>query len=96
MITRIVKLTIQQEKTSAFIALFNDSKALIKNSQGCKHIELLTDIHQPNVFFTYSHWESEEYLNMYRDSEVFKNIWPRTKILFADKAEAWSLQSLTR
>jgi heme-degrading monooxygenase HmoA len=95
MITRIVKLTIQQEKAAEFIALFNDSKSRIKNSPGCKHIELLSDIHQPNVFFTHSRWDSEEHLNCYRDSDLFKNIWPRTKILFADKPEAWSLQSFT-
>lgn len=93
MITRIVKLTIQQEKAAEFIALFNDSKSRIKNSPGCQHIELLADIQQPNVFFTHSRWDSEEHLNLYRNSDLFKNIWPRTKILFADKAEAWSLQS---
>jgi heme-degrading monooxygenase HmoA len=93
MITRIVKLTIQQEKTAEFIALFNDSQSLIKNSEGCKHIELLTDIHQPNVFFTHSRWDSEKHLNLYRNSDLFKNIWPRTKLLFADKPEAWSLRS---
>lgn len=93
MITRIVKLTIRQEKAAEFIALFNDSKTLIKNSPGCHHIELFSDIHQPNVFFTHSRWDSEEQLNQYRNSELFKNIWPRTKNLFAAKAEAWSLQA---
>jgi heme-degrading monooxygenase HmoA len=93
MITRIVKLTIQYEKTAEFIALFNESKSLIKNSPGCRHVELLNDIHQPTIFFTHSHWDSEEHLNQYRDSDLFKNIWPKTKILFADKPEAWSLQS---
>jgi heme-degrading monooxygenase HmoA len=93
MITRIVKLTIQEEKAAEFITLFNESKSLIKNSTGCKYVELLNDIHQPNIFFTHSCWDSEEHLNLYRDSDLFKNIWPRTKILFADKPEAWSLQS---
>ena len=93
MITRIVKLTIQEEKAAEFISLFNESKSFIKNSPGCKHVELLSDIHQPTIFFTHSRWDSEEHLNQYRDSDLFKNIWLRTKILFADKAEAWSLQS---
>jgi heme-degrading monooxygenase HmoA len=93
MITRIVKLTIQHERTAEFIALFNESRTLIRNMTGCSHVELLNDVHQPNIFFTHSRWDSEEHLNMYRDSDLFKNIWPRTKILFADKPEAWSLQS---
>jgi heme-degrading monooxygenase HmoA len=95
MITRIVKLTIQPDKTSEFLHLFNNSKSYILNSQGCNYIQVLHDIHQPNLFFTYSCWDTEEDLNNYRGSELFKTIWKQTKQLFADKAGAWSLQSPT-
>jgi hypothetical protein len=33
-------------------------------------------------------------LNAYRNSELFAGVWGRTKVLFAEKAEAWSLQDL--
>jgi heme-degrading monooxygenase HmoA len=93
MIIRIVKLNIQPDKTAEFLTLFNDSKSFILNSEGCSFVQVLTDIKQPNLFFTYSCWDTEEHLNKYRDSEVFEGIWKRTKLLFADKAEAWSLIS---
>jgi len=51
---------------------------------------LLNDIDTPNIFFTYSHWRSVEDLNRYRDSALFADVWPRTKVLFAAKPEAWS------
>lgn len=93
MITRIVKLTIQPDKTAEFLAIFDESKSFILNSEGCSFVQALHDIHKPHVFFTYSIWDSEEHLNKYRQSATFDNIWQRTKLLFAAKAEAWSLVS---
>jgi quinol monooxygenase YgiN len=94
MITRIVKLTLQPDKSTAFLDIFNDSRPIILNSKGCSYVQVLRDTKQPNVFFTYSCWDSEDNLNAYRDSELFKNIWERAKTLFADKAEAWSLNAV--
>jgi heme-degrading monooxygenase HmoA len=44
--------------------------------------------------FTVSIWESEDDLNAYRNSELFENTWAKTKVLFNDKPEAWSLEFL--
>jgi len=60
--------------------------------EGCFHVELLRTMSPDNIFFTFSLWESEEALNAYRHSELFKGVWPRTKALFAAPAEAWSTQ----
>jgi heme-degrading monooxygenase HmoA len=59
---------------------------------GCNHLELLNDIKTSNIFFTYSYWDSENDLNNYRDSELFKEVWSKTKVLFNDKPEAWSVE----
>ena len=37
----------------------------------------------------------EEDLNNYRNSELFKTIWPTIKPWFEVKAEAWSMQLVT-
>jgi (4S)-4-hydroxy-5-phosphonooxypentane-2,3-dione isomerase len=34
-------------------------------------------------------------LNAYRESELFKFIWPRTKALFNAKPEAWTLHGIS-
>ncbi|RMG79768.1 MAG: antibiotic biosynthesis monooxygenase [Bacteroidetes bacterium] len=94
MIIRIVKMTFATDKTDEFLQVFDTSKNKIRNFKGCLHLELLQDIHHPNVFFTYSWWESETDLNNYRHSELFKTTWSKTKVLFADKPEAWSLKSI--
>jgi quinol monooxygenase YgiN len=93
MITRIVKLTFSPENISAFIAIFNASKNQIRNFEGCKHLALYHDIDKANVYFTYSIWEGPEYLDKYRNSELFKSTWAQTKVLFADKPEAWSIEN---
>lgn len=92
MIIRIVKMTFQADKVSEFLSVFNESKERIRNMPGCSHLELLSDINSPNVFFTYSYWNSEHDLNAYRDSELFSKVWSNTKILFEAKPEAWSVE----
>jgi quinol monooxygenase YgiN len=91
MIIRIVKMTFIPEKLSDFLELFNSSKYKIRNFDGCTHLELLNDIKNKNVFFTYSHWESEDHLNRYRNSALFETVWSATKKLFHEKPEAWTV-----
>ncbi len=91
MIVRLVKMTFQPEKVVDFVALFEERKHLIKGFEGCMHLELWQDTVQPNVFFTYSHWENEQFLDHYRYSAFFKDTWGKTKVLFADQPEAWSV-----
>lgn len=92
MIIRIVKMTFEPEKVNEFLLIFNGSKQHIRNMHGCSHLELLNDIQSPNIFFTYSYWNTEADLNNYRASDLFKEVWSGTKILFSAKAEAWSVK----
>ncbi|GHA78085.1 putative quinol monooxygenase [Pontibacter akesuensis] len=94
MIIRIVRMTFLPEKTGEFLEIFRSSKDKIRAFDGCQHVELLQDVNQPNVYSTYSHWQSETHLNAYRDSELFGQVWPATKKLFSDKPQAWSLQQV--
>ncbi|WP_162052674.1 putative quinol monooxygenase [Pontibacter pamirensis] len=94
MITRIVRMTFTPEKTEEFLEIFRSSKEEIRGFEGCKHVELLQDVNTPNVYSTYSLWDSEGHLNEYRNSELFGQVWPKTKKLFAAKPQAWSLISV--
>lgn len=94
MITRIVKLTFKPEETDRFLALFEDSKVAIGNFPGQLDLALLRDRSQDHVFFTISVWEDESALEAYRNSSLFATVWAQTKVLFAEKAEAWSLDEL--
>lgn len=90
MIIRIVMMTFRPEEVDAFLKLFEERKELIRGFEGCRHLELWQDTNGNNVYFTYSHWDSEEALNKYRFSELFKDTWVKTKALFAGKPQAWS------
>jgi (4S)-4-hydroxy-5-phosphonooxypentane-2,3-dione isomerase len=94
MITRIVKLTFKPEETDRFLALFEDSKVAIGNFPGQLDLALLRDRSQDHVFFTISVWEDESALEAYRNSSLFATVWAQTKVLFSEKAEAWSLDEL--
>ncbi|TAH22205.1 MAG: antibiotic biosynthesis monooxygenase [Cytophagales bacterium] len=92
MLIRIVRMTFQDEKVADFLRIFESSKDKIRHFEGCSHLELLRDLDYPHVFSTYSHWENEQALEKYRQSELFRNTWAATKILFADKPLAFSHQ----
>ncbi len=91
MIVRIVQMTFEPANVAAFLQLFEERKERIRHFEGCTHLELWQDAHNENIFFTYSMWQSEEHLNHYRFSELFKDTWARTKALFAAKPQAWSV-----
>ncbi|QCR21142.1 putative quinol monooxygenase [Pontibacter sp. SGAir0037] len=94
MLIRIVRMTFQEDKTAEFLELFRQTKDSIRAFEGCNHVELLQDMDQPNVYSTYSLWDSENDLNNYRHSALFGTVWKATKALFADKPQAWSMQRI--
>jgi quinol monooxygenase YgiN len=87
-------MTFEPAQVETFLTLFDAYKSKIRASEGCHELKLLNDQNSPNIFFTYSEWENEESLNKYRYSELFKTVWGQTKILFKEKAEAWSVKEL--
>lgn len=94
MIIRVVKMTFKEEEIDAFKKLFDERKSLIRNFPGCTHLELWQDKNNPQVFFTYSWWQTKEDLNRYRESHFFDDTWRLTKQKFAARPEAWSLNRL--
>lgn len=85
-------MTFEPENIASFERIFTESSEHIRAFPGCHKLELLRDLSNPAVFFTCSIWESEGHLEAYRNSEFFKKVWTKTKKLFAQKAQAWSLE----
>lgn len=92
MIVRIVKMTFRPEEVATFQELFLGWKPQIRTFPGCEHLELLHASKDTRIFFTYSHWTGPEALEAYRNSEVFATVWPTVKALFAEPAEAWTVE----
>lgn len=88
---RVVQMTFQEDKIDQFLQNFNKNKNRIRGFEGCEHLTLSRDAHQSQIFYTYSIWTSEDHLNTYRKSDLFKGIWANTKILFAEKPQAFSM-----
>ena len=81
-------------KTDEFLHNFDTVKQQIRNAPGNRFLELYRDKNDPSVFFTYSHWDSPDALEAYRNSELFREVWAFTKKLFNQKPEAWSVETL--
>ncbi len=87
MLIRIVKMEFQQGKVNTFLDLFKATRDKIANFDGCFGVELLQTTDNGNSFFTYSKWNSEQDLENYRNSELFKQTWAKTKIMFSNKPQ---------
>ncbi|REH50400.1 hypothetical protein C7448_10411 [Tenacibaculum gallaicum] len=94
MFVRIVKMSFQPEKIEEFLNNFNSKKEFIRNSPGCRLLELYRDKTNPDIFFTYSYWDTEQDLENYRSSDLFKGVWAQTKALFNAKPLAWSVDKV--
>ena len=94
MIVRIVKMKISPEEVETFKGYFLESFDKIRNFPGCSELKLYTDLHEEGMVITYSHWDSQQSLNTYRDSEVFRSTWEKVKPLFIAKPEAFSMSAL--
>ena len=87
-------MSFELEEVEKFKSIYELNWHKIKGFEGCLHVELLQDRSSPSIFFTYSNWESENHLNNYRESILFKTVWASTKVLFNQKPEAWTLNVL--
>ncbi|WP_018612596.1 putative quinol monooxygenase [Segetibacter koreensis] len=94
MLVRVVKMTFRADAVKTFKEFFEERKEKIRGFDGCCHLELWQDNIDTNIFFTYSLWLNEAALSHYRNSAFFKETWRQTKLLFAAKAEAWSVDKL--
>lgn len=93
---RIVKMNFREDFVSEFLEVFHASKDKIRNFQGCERLELWQDLKDPTVFTTYSWWENEASLNRYRESELFLEVWKRTKSGFSAAPQANSYKSVAK
>ncbi len=91
MLIRIVRMDFQPEKVEEFTAFFETIKDKIANTPGCHHVELCKDSKSDHVYYTFSRWESEDDLENYRHSDLFEEVWAKTKKMFGGKPLAYSL-----
>lgn len=92
MIKRIVAMELLPGQEAAFLNIFNRAKLQIRAMHGCLGLEVLKGQDKDQLsIWTISFWESEEDLEHYRSSALFKETWTAVKPLFSGKAKAWTL-----
>lgn len=94
MIVRIVKMHFKGGHVETFLEIFHQHKQTIRAVKGCNHLELLRDIHNPLSYTTISYWDTERDLEAYRNSELFRDVWGRVKVLFGAPTQTFSLDKV--
>ncbi len=87
-------MSFAEENVGEFLENFDENKEKIRAVNGCEFLQLLRDKDNTNQFFTYSFWNEQVDLENYRQSELFKGVWAKTKVLFNDKPHAWSVEKV--
>jgi len=90
---RIVHLQVAPAHRAAFEAYVATKIKVVANQPGCLRATWLRA--HDGSYFTYSEWRSEEFLQQYRESATFAEIWPTLKAWFDTPARAWSCDLLT-
>ncbi len=94
MLIRIVRMTFRPGAVDTFLEHFDRVAPSIRAFGGCEHLELWQDLHAPTRCTTYSLWRSEQALEAYRESELFRSTWSVVKPLFAAPPHAFSSRRL--
>ncbi|MEN9431800.1 MAG: hypothetical protein RL753_229 [Bacteroidota bacterium] len=92
-LTRIVHLSVAPEHREAFEAYVAQKIKVVADQPGCLSATWLRA--HDGTYFTYSQWRGEEFLEDYRRSATFAEIWPTLKAWFDAPARAWSCDTLT-
>jgi len=88
-------MSFDKSNSALFLEIFNEHREQIRAAEGCTYLELWqTEENDSTLFFTHSRWDSEDHLNNYRHSDIFKIVWPKTKALFNASPKAWTVNSL--
>lgn len=95
MIIRVVRMKLNPGAAAEFSAYFYSAEARIRSFDGCVSVRLFRDAEDIDTVITLSEWVSEKALEHYRSSEIFLETWRKVKPLFRDKAEAWSMVSVS-
>jgi heme-degrading monooxygenase HmoA len=88
-------MTFEPAKLDEFLSVFEIYQSHIRSVNGCFDLKLIQHSEIENQISTLSKWDSEDSLNAYRDSALFKEVWPLTKLLFSERPEAKSFKIIT-
>ena len=92
MLIRIVRMHFTEAGVEEFLQIFEQHKQLIRDMDGCTHLELLKDADDPLTYTTLSYWKDAKSLDNYRKSELFAKVWGSVKTLFSERSQAFSLE----
>ncbi len=90
MLLRIVKMELDPAQVQAFDDLFAQSQARIETMPGCHRVLLIKGFVDQPIRTTLSWWERDSDLQAYRKSQLFGEVWPKTKAMFSAPPVAWS------
>ena len=89
MLLRIVNMEFDPVRAEAFEDLIARTQTGIEAMPGCHQVRLLKGYDDKPTSTTLSWWVHESDLQAYRGSQLFGEVWPKTKAMFSGPPVAW-------
>ncbi len=93
---RVVLLKFHSDQVKDALDKLNSIAPKVRAQRGCKFLEISQGFHDKSEIITYSYWESQNDLNVYRQSDFFRAFWKDIRVNFQEPARAWSVESCVR
>jgi len=92
MIVRIVRMHFRPEVKEMILQRLIGQAPKVRAFPGCLYLVLHQDAENTAIFYSISHWESPDALEVYRQDALFQDFWAEIKTHFAQPAQAFTLR----
>lgn len=93
MITRIIRFQTTMPFDD-FVKYMNSIKNEFTNIEGCKQLEVLQDKYNNDIYFIYTIWKNDRFLNKFRKSKFNKEFWNKVNEMSISAPQVWSVENI--
>ncbi|MDX1483965.1 MAG: antibiotic biosynthesis monooxygenase family protein [Alphaproteobacteria bacterium] len=94
-IGRVILMNVAQGKAEDAERIWKEQCApLMIDQAGCRLEKLMRSLDRPELFISYSEWDSMEAINAYRESTAHETIQKEVRALQGARAVVWAYQIL--
>jgi heme-degrading monooxygenase HmoA len=94
-IARVIIIKAPEEKFKEAEQIWKEDCApLMRRQKGCRAEKFMRSLDHPDLYISYSEWDSQEDIDNYRNSEDHKKIRTESRALQGSRAVVWTYEIL--
>lgn len=94
MILRIVKMEVDDTRIDFFENFMNNLSEEKLTLEGCLHHDFFCEKDNRNMYYSYTIWQSEKFLNKYKKTDLFKEVTRTLRHICIKEPIAWTVENV--